>query len=195
MIELRDLCLHFGDKAVLQGFTLSLPETGILALSGPSGCGKTTLARVLAGLESPESGEIRGLSGNVALLFQEDRLLPWWSAAQNIAAVSSDQAARQFLAAVGLADEADALPSELSGGMRRRVALARALAFESSLLILDEPFNGIDEAAKQALYPLIHEAAQNKPVLLITHRQDEREALADRTVFLDGTPLTILRTE
>lgn len=193
MIELRDIHLSYGEKCVLDGFSLALPELGIVCLSGPSGCGKTTLARVLAGLERPQHGEIYGLPpGKTALMFQEDRLLPWLSAARNVAAVCSDDAARAILARVGMAAEADALPAQLSGGMRRRVALARALAFPSRLLILDEPFTGLDDDARQALYPLLHDAAAEKPVLLITHRADEIAALADQTLYLSGPPLKIV---
>lgn len=193
MIELRHLHLSFGEKCVLDGFSFTLPESGVVCLSGPSGCGKTTLARVLAGLETPQRGEIRGLApGETALMFQEDRLLPWLSAARNVAAVCSDDAARAMLARVGLAGEADAMPHQLSGGMRRRVALARALAFPSRLLILDEPFTGLDDEARQALYPLVRDAAAQKPVLLITHRADELAALADQTLYLSGPPLKIV---
>ncbi len=193
MIELRSVSLSYGEKSVLSDFSLTLPETGILCLSGPSGCGKTTLTRVLAFLETPDTGEVAGLApGETAVLFQEDRLLPWLSAADNLKAACPGADALAWLSAVGLADEANTKPAALSGGMRRRAALARALAYESRLLILDEPFNGVDEAAKRSLYPLIRQAAADKPVLLITHHQPEIDALADRIVRLDGPPLRIL---
>lgn len=193
MIELHEVTISYGEKTVLRDFSLALPESGIVCLSGPSGCGKTTLARVLAGLEIPEHGQITGLRpGEAALLFQEDRLLPWLSAARNVAAVCSADAAREWLRAVGLDAEADAIPASLSGGMRRRVALARALAYNSRLLLLDEPFTGIDADTKRALYPLIEHAAQSKPVVLITHHKDELEALGGRILRLSGPPLQIL---
>ncbi len=193
MIRLDDVSVRFGEKRVLERFSLALPESGILGLSGPSGCGKTTLARVLAGLIRPDSGDISGIApGDAAMLFQEDRLLPWLSALGNVAAVCDRECAREFLVAVGLESEADARPDALSGGMRRRVALARALAYPSRLLILDEPFTGIDGALRERLYPLIRAAAEKKPVVLITHSPDELAALSDRTLFLDGPPLCIL---
>ncbi len=196
MIELRDVTLHFGEKRVLDRFSLTLPETGVVCLSGPSGCGKTTLARILAHLETPECGTIEGLqAGETAMLFQEDRLLPWLSVMDNLTAVCPRETAAKLLNSVGLASEADAKPSDLSGGMRRRVALARALALDSRVLILDEPFNGVDEATKSALYPLIRKHAKSKLVLLITHHSEEIEALADRVLRLDGPPLRILADE
>ncbi len=126
------------------------------------------------------------------MLFQEDRLLPWLSAARNVSAVCPMAEALRQLEAVGLAAAADAMPDELSGGMRRRVALARALAYPARLLILDEPFNGVDAATKQTLYPLIRAQAKSRPVLLITHHADEIAALANRVITLSGPPLTIV---
>ncbi len=193
MIALHNISLSFGEKSVLSGFSLSLPDTGVVCLSGPSGCGKTTIARILSFLQKPDSGSVDGICpGEAAVLFQEDRLLPWLSALGNLTAVCDDHTARRLLKAMGLSKEADAMPAELSGGMRRRIALARALAYDSRLLILDEPFNGIDEAAKTSLYPLIRQAAKNKPVLLITHHAGEIEALSDDVIELDGPPLRIL---
>ena len=193
MIRLDDVSVRFGEKRVLEHFSLVLPRTGVLGLSGPSGCGKTTLARVLAGLVRPDSGSISGIApGEAALLFQEDRLLPWLTALDNVAAVCDKACAQEFLAAVGLESEADTRPDALSGGMRRRVALARALAYPSRLLILDEPFTGVDAPLRERLYPLIRAAAAEKPVVLITHHPDELAALSEHTLTLGGPPLRIL---
>ena len=193
MIRLDDVSVRFGEKRVLEHFSLALPHAGVLGLSGPSGCGKTTLARVLAGLVPPDSGNISGIApGEAALLFQEDRLLPWLTALGNVAAVCDKSRARKWLSAVGLEPEADTRPESLSGGMRRRVALARALAYPSRLLILDEPFTGVDAPLRGRLYPLIRAAAEEKPVVLISHHPDELAALADRTLTLGGPPLQIL---
>ena len=193
MIRLDGVSLRFGEKRVLDHFSLVLPCSGILGLSGPSGCGKTTLARVLAGLISPDSGNVSGIApGEAALLFQEDRLLPWLTAIGNVAAVCDKATAREFLAAVGLEAEADTRPDALSGGMRRRVSLARSLVYPSRLLILDEPFTGVDAPLRERLYPLIRAAAEEKPVVLITHHLDELAALADSALTLDGPPLRIL---
>ena len=130
MIKGKDLTVCYGEKKVLDGFSFAWPEEGITALSGPSGCGKTTLLRLLAGLQRPERGEAV-LPGRATLLFQEDRLLPWRTAEQHIADVLPRERrgeAVDWLALAELEEERDAYPAALSGGMRRRLALARALA-------------------------------------------------------------------
>lgn len=196
MIELREITVRFGDKLVLDRFSLQLPERGVLCLSGASGCGKTTLTRVLSFLQKPESGEVLGLkSGESAVLFQEDRILPWYSVRRNLEAVVPPEEALRWLERVELASEADSMPEALSGGMLRRVAFARALAFPGKLLILDEPFKGMDLALKERLYPLVREQAALRPILLITHEADEMQALADRVLRLDGPPLRIIEDE
>lgn len=192
MIELDRITVRFGEKCVLQDFSLQLPERGVLCLSGPSGCGKTTLARVLCFLQKPDSGAVRGLEpGQTAMLFQEDRLIPWLSVQKNLELVMPSDRAREMLQAVELTQEAKALPGTLSGGMRRRVALARALGYEARLLILDEPFKGLDAALKERLYPRIRAAAAQRSVLLISHEAEEIRALADAVLRLSGPPLCI----
>ena len=194
MIELRRATVRYGDKTVLEDFSFSLPDSGVTCLLGPSGCGKTTLARVLAGLTVPESGTLTGVSpGQTAFVFQEDRLLPWLTARENVAAVlpkARRGEADRFLAAFELSEATDLRPGELSGGMQRRVALARGFAYGGSLLILDEPFKGLDQDLVRRLYPLVRQAAATKPVLLITHQPQEAEALGT-VLRLSGPPLHI----
>ena len=193
MLQLRGLSVRFGDKSVLDRLSLTLPEQGILCLSGPSGCGKTTLLRVICGLETPEAGEVLG-AGRCGVVFQEDRLLPWLSVLKNVTVPTrvSPETAQKYLAAVGLLSEKDSLPGSLSGGMRRRVAIARALAAPSDVLLLDEPFQGLDSAVRGGIYPLIREAAAEKPVVLVTHHLEEAQALGARVVALGGPPLEVL---
>ncbi len=196
MIELRDLCVAFGEKQVLDHFSLTLPERGVISLSGPSGCGKTTLARVLCFLQKPDSGGIYGLQpGQTSVMFQEDRLFPWRTVRQNLELVTSPRDAGEWLERMELQQEADVLPETLSGGMRRRVSLARALAFDGKLLILDEPFKGMDDALKQRLYPHVRAQAERRAVLLITHEAEEAQALAQRRLHLQGPPLCICQDE
>ena len=148
MIGLRDITVRFGDKLVLDRFSLDIPAQGLTALSGPSGCGKTTLLRVMAGLTAPGGGAVSGIDpGRTAFLFQEDRLLPWRTASQHIADVlprpRRGEAAR-WLAFAELEGEGGAYPAALSGGMARRLALARCAALGGELLLLDEPIAGVD---------------------------------------------------
>ena len=190
MLQCQNLTLSYADKAVLQDFSLSLPLTGVTALRGPSGCGKTTLLRVIAGLERPQSGKILGISPQEAgFLFQENRLFPWRTVQQHLTDVMprpDSVKARELLTLVELEGEEALYPAQLSGGMGRRLALARALALESKLLLLDEPFSGVDpDRAERILARL---KAFGVPVVLVSH-EERVVAMADRVVKLDGIPL------
>ena len=149
-LSLNRITKTFGENVVLRDFSAVVPLEGVTVLRGPSGVGKTTLFRLLLGLEQPDSGEIRGMQGRKpAVVFQEDRLIPWASALENVSFVSNEQTAEECLRMLGLGDSLHLLPRELSGGMQRRVALARALAFHGDILFLDEPFTGLDEENKR----------------------------------------------
>ncbi|HIU36029.1 MAG TPA: ABC transporter ATP-binding protein [Candidatus Fimenecus excrementigallinarum] len=187
-VTFQDVTVRYGEKTVLENFSRTLDFSGVTALLGASGVGKTTFLRVLCGLERPASGRVVGFPARYTCLFQEDRLLPWLSARQNVAIVSGAQKARETLEKVGLGAELDAKPAALSGGMRRRVALARALAHDSAFLLLDEPFRGLDKACRDALLPLLAQEAQRRPVLLVTHDPAEAEQLRAKTWTLHGSP-------
>lgn len=193
MIELSHLSFSYGERMVLSDFSLTLPDSGITALQGPSGCGKTTLLRLLAGLERPQSGTISGVvPGTGAILFQENRLLPWRTVGQHITDVLSkgrQGEAERWLELVELAGEADTLPAALSGGMGRRLALARCLALGGSLYLLDEPFAGVDPDRARRILGRIR--ALGTPVVLTSHQAPVLE-LADRVIALDGPPLRLL---
>ncbi|MCL2817442.1 MAG: ATP-binding cassette domain-containing protein [Clostridiales bacterium] len=196
---LNNLYKSFAEKAVLADFSLTLPDAGVICFFGPSGCGKSTLFNVIAGLVPLDGGTIRGLRGKkLAAVFQQPRLMPWLSAAGNIAAVCGDnkaarQEARFWLAQMDLENEADSLPGELSDGMKQRVSLARALAYGGDLLLLDEPFTGLDQKLKERIWPLIAERFEGKLILVITHHQEEAQSLADEIYHLSGPPLTLCR--
>ena len=193
MISVHSLSLSFGDKVVLDRFSLTLPHVPLLGITGPSGCGKTTLLRVLAGLEQPQSGSVSGISPQrTAFLFQENRLLPWRTAGQNITDVlprSRRDELSRWLTFAELEGEENTYPADLSGGMARRLALARCAALDSDLLLLDEPFAGVDPARYERLILRLRELG--KPILLISH---EKEVLAacDTVLTFDGTPLTLV---
>ena len=164
MIETRDLTVTYDGRAVLRAVDLTVPDGGHIALMGPSGCGKTTLLRVLAGLRAPDGGSVRVSPGRIACVFQEPRLLPWRTAAENVNAVLSDRAqtmpqALAWLERLELSDARDQYPAALSGGMQQRVAIARALAYDAPMLLLDEPFRGLDAARAKTLVLATHDAA------------------------------------
>lgn len=182
----------FEEKQVLQDFTLALPEGDSVALMGPSGSGKTTMMRLMAGLEAPDAGQVEGFVGRrIAYQFQEDRLLPWYTVRKNLSLFAKGDV-DPWLEGVGLLAEADKLPAQLSGGMRRRVALARALAYDGEVLMLDEPLKEMDEALRARMLRLIAEAAVGKQLILITHQRSEAEALCGRIVTVSGMPAEIV---
>ncbi len=193
MIELNGVSLAFGEKQVLDRFSLQIPGEGITALRGPSGCGKTTLLRLLAGLESPQAGQISGIAPReTALLFQEDRLLPWRTVEQHIADVLPRERrgeAGRWLELVELSGEKGNFPAALSGGMGRRLALARCLALGGPLFLLDEPFSGVDPARAERIMRRLR--SLEMPILLVSH-EERLSALAHRVIELDGPPLRVI---
>lgn len=189
VILCRDLTVSFGERSVLDRFSLEISDTGVTALSGPSGCGKTTLLRVLAGLEKPQSGTADVSPRQTAILFQDDRLLPWRTVEQHLTDVLSRERWGEIPALLALAElegEEHSYPAALSGGMGRRLALARCLALEARLYLLDEPFAGVD--LPRALRILDRLRALPAPVLLVSH-EPAVLARADTVVKLDGPPL------
>ncbi len=187
MIELKNISKSYGEKAVFSNFSLSIPKNKTTCLLGVSGKGKTTLLRLIAGLEKPDSGEITGTNGEkLSVMFQDDRLIPFLNVLKNITFTGAEQKnAERLLTAVNLGDELNSSVDSLSGGMKRRVALARALAFpDYSLILLDEPFSGQDEATRKALTELLKTELKGKTALIITHYKDSAELLADNIITL-----------
>ena len=197
--------------AVLDKIQLEIEEGEFFTVLGPSGCGKSTLLRLLAGLDRGFSGEIRingvpvnGPSRNVGILFQESRLLPWLTVKQNIGyalAQSIGKSLRQkriesVLELVGLDHAANLLPKELSGGMGRRAALARAVVNVPGVLLLDEPFSALDPLLKQELQLAVSDVADQEDltVLLVTHDVDEAVFMSDRVAVLSGSPGHVVRS-
>ena len=190
MLILQNLCKSYGGVPVLQNFSYTFPEEGVVYLAGPSGCGKTTLLRCVAGLEKPESGQVRGVPERVAYCFQEDRLLPWKTAQGNLEAVLGKKRrgeAALWLQKAGLAGAEHKYPDELSGGMRSRVSFARALAYRAPLLLLDEPFHALDGDTRRQMERLLEEETAGCLVLLVTHHPVPEGA---RVIRLESGPLS-----
>ena len=176
MIELKQLTVRFGEKVIFHDFNLTLPDHGIVTVMGESGIGKTTLLRVLSHTLRPQKGVIAGLEGRrVSVAYQEPRLLEWKSALDNVALVSDRETARRLLCALSM-QEAMAQPaSELSGGQKQRVSLARAFAFGNDVVLLDEPFAGLDEENKRSAAELIRTA---RLAVVVTHDPSDLELLS-----------------
>ena len=194
-IQLRSIKKDFGEHTLFDGIDLDIEQNAITALTGPSGCGKTTLLRMICGLDKDYSGQIIGVPKTVSFLFQEDRLLPWYNVRQNIAFVLKDvlsqaeidKAVTQIITAVKLEGHEDKKPSELSGGMQRRVAMARAFCYPSSLLIMDEPFKGFDRKLNEELQNLFVTLHQKQPrtVIIVAHETEFIEKLGCRTIDME----------
>lgn len=219
-VSFHELGRSFGSGAgthtVLRDVSFDVRGGEIVALLGPSGCGKSTLLRAVAGLDAPSTGAVSidgttvsGIDARCAVAFQEPRLLPWRTIAGNVAigvpsdadATRSRRAVEQLLKLVGLSDFAGHRPREVSGGMAQRASLARALARNPGVLLLDEPFGALDALTRITMQDLLLDvhAAEPATVLLVTHDVDEALQLADRIILLgpDGTDRpgsTIVRT-
>jgi ABC-type nitrate/sulfonate/bicarbonate transport system ATPase subunit len=195
------------DRVVaIQNLNLEIRDGEFMTVIGPSGCGKTTLLRIVAGLETADSGQIlvdgkpvTGPGPERAMVFQSFALLPWASVLDNVTFGAEmrgipkdvrDRRARELIKLVGLGGFEHRLPKQLSGGMQQRVGLARALAVDPSILLMDEPFGSLDEQTRRLLQEqLIHIwEADRKTVLFITHSMEEAVLLADRLVLLSPRP-------
>lgn len=189
LVRLEHASLSFQGGPVLTDLNFVIREQERVAVMGPSGCGKTTLLRLVAGLLKPTSGTVTRQTERIAVQFQEARLLPTRTSVQNVNAVLSDRArtlseAYTWLERVGLGEAGDLYPDELSGGMAQRVALARALAYGGDLLLLDEPFRGLDDKRKQEIMDTVLTYTPNTAICLVTHDRTEVEYLGARVIEL-----------
>lgn len=208
LISFNKVCLDFGGRRVINDLDLALDKGSFTCVVGPSGCGKTTLLRLLTGLVKPTSGEVvragqkvTGPSRDVAIVFQDygKALLPWRTVAGNVSLAleamkvpreARPERIRELLAKVGLANHVDKYPSQLSGGMQQRLQIARCLAQEPAVLLMDEPFGALDAMTRQSLQD---EAAKlveefGTTVLFITHDLEEAIYLGDRVIALRANP-------
>lgn len=186
-MELRNISKSYHGRPVLQNVSFTI-EPGVTALWAPSGAGKTTLLRILLGLERPDSGELLGTGVRWSAVFQEDRLLDGLDAMGNLRfALGSgwdEASARRLLAELRLSDAEDRPVREWSGGMKRRLALARALLADAEAIALDEPFAGLDAENRRHGAECIARRAETTPVLLVAHDRADLEALNARIIEL-----------
>jgi NitT/TauT family transport system ATP-binding protein len=207
IVEVRGITKYYpGGVHALESINLGFPRGKMTTLLGPSGCGKTTLLKIIAGLLEPTEGEIL-INGRVvtgpgperAFVFQDFALLPWASVTRNVAfglelsgvaKAKREETARHYIEKVGLSGFENSYPHELSGGMRQRVGLARALAVDADVLLMDEPFSAVDEQTRrqfqEELLRLLED--ENKSVIFVTHSIEEAVYVSDQIVLLSPRP-------
>ena len=212
LIDIRDVRHAYATPAgplpVLDGLNIAIPEGSFCAVVGPSGCGKSTLTRLIAGLMRPDEGEVwlhgervKSPRSTVGMAFQNPVLLEWRTILDNVILpleivaprmprAKREERARELLSLVGLEGFEDKRPSELSGGMRQRASLCRAIVHKPEILIMDEPFGALDAFTREDLWQLMHRLRAEEPftALLITHDLRESVYLADQVVVLSGRP-------
>jgi NitT/TauT family transport system ATP-binding protein len=212
IVKVSEVSLRYpnGTEA-LNGVSLDVPKGELVTLLGPSGCGKTSLLKIIAGLLQPSSGEIR-INDRVshapgpdrALVFQDFALMPWATVLRNVAfglelrglsRASRQAEAKRYIAEVGLAGSEYKYPHELSGGMRQRAGLARALAVNAEVLMMDEPFSAVDEQMRRKLQEDLLDLLrrERKTVIFVTHSIEEAVYLSDRIVLLSRNPGRVMR--
>lgn len=193
-LRLEHVTLIRRGLTLVEDLSVTIRSGQTLAVTGASGVGKTTLLRAISGLSDTDAGVISRPAGRLSQVFQEPRLMPWYSAHRNISLVvggpTPDLLAVQWLERVGLASAGHLPPSRLSGGMRQRVAIARALATDPSLLLVDEPFSALDRPLANALRTDVVAllADQDVVTVWVTHDPDEVEEVSDLHLHLDGPP-------
>ena len=172
MIKLENISVSFGEKKVLDNFSFSFPDSGVVLITGASGSGKTTLAKLILGTLNADSGKVETNGYKFSVVFQEDRLIPTLTAFENVELISNKDEALTRLKEVKLEDSESKYPQELSGGMKRRVAIARALAYGGDVLLLDEAFAGIDDLLSVVIIGKICEEYKDKLIIAISHRPE-----------------------
>ena len=191
MIQIENLTKQYNTQLVLNEFSLLVRDGEKVAIMGESGRGKTTLLRIIAGLERYDAGQISGFDKkDVAYVFQEPRLFDSLSVIKNLIVVSqqpsrvAEKKAMELLTLVGLEKDKAKYPGELSGGMKQRLALARAFMVDRPILLLDEPFSALDQETRNDMIEFVKARTKNKTVILVTHDSDDAHALCERVEYL-----------
>lgn len=184
-IYAENISKSFGEKAVLHNVTAKIRPCDFTAVRGVSGAGKTTFLMILSGLMKPDKGKV-SMTGGVSFLFQEDRLLPWLTVRENILFVNSCADTEKLLEMMELDGTDDMYPDELSGGMKRRLAIARTLAGKGDVVFLDEPFTGLDEELRKDVANRVFSHLKGRAVAFITHDSEEAKEFATKEIFIDA---------
>ncbi|ARK25347.1 hypothetical protein SporoP37_12235 [Sporosarcina sp. P37] len=190
LVEFHGVSKSYGGQPVLENLSFTLRQGEVVVFLGPSGCGKTTVLNIATGVTSATAGKVDMNTRRLGYVFQEPRLLPWKTALANIRfgmAEPSDEMAQSFLKKVGLTHAGNSFPRQLSGGMKQRVSIARALAANPELILMDEPFSALDPQIKRGLQNDVIRIIEDfrTGVLYVTHDYWEAVTMADRIILLD----------
>lgn len=196
-LKVVNISKSYGDLKVLDGVSFEVKDGEILCIVGESGCGKTTLLKIIAGIEKADDGNISLKNGRIGFVFQDVRLLPWKTVLGNVEfvleSVGMDKSrAVKVVKLVGLEGFEDYYPKQLSGGMQQRVGIARAIAIDPDILLMDEPFANLDALTKERMQSELLKIIQDKTVIFVTHDIDEAVYLADRVVVLSQRPAKVV---
>ena len=201
-IKLINIEKNFGNKKIYDKFSLIFEEGKINCILGKSGCGKSTLLNIIANLEDINSGEIIGVPEKIAYVFQEDRLIEWNSIYTNMELPllkfytkdEREEKIKNILREVELEDYINSYPKELSGGMRQRANIARALLYNGELLLMDEPFKSLDKSSKENIINIFkkNHLEKNNTVIMVTHDINEALSLGDNIFILGGSPVSLM---
>lgn len=184
MIILKNISFSYGQNNIFTDFSLTVKNGERICITGNSGLGKTTLLRLIMGLENPNVGTVDTENAKISAVFQEDRLLPFKTVAENLLLFADYEKVKEGLSMLGISETEKLYPSELSGGMARRVSIARALARKADIYILDEPFSGLDTLNKQKAADFINFKTKGKILVAVSHSSEDAEMLNAKTVDL-----------
>ena len=190
MIQIENLKVRYGEQTVLEGLNATFNDNTFYGITGTSGIGKTTLLGAIAGLVEHE-GKITLSSKKIGYIFQEPRLFPWMTALENVTCICDDKEKAKYFLDVLLPDAHDKYPDEMSGGMKQRVSIARALSYDCDILLLDEPFKGLDEQTKASTINTVLEHLKGKIAIMVSH-SDEELSLCNVVYRIDSSPATHL---
>lgn len=198
MLIVKEVEKSFDDLLVLNNINFEVKDGEIVALIGPSGCGKSTLLNVISGLVQPDKGLVAGADNSFACVFQDDRLLPWCNVWENISLVNDKEDSyriQELVEAVGLSGFERYYPSQLSGGMKKRCGIARAFYHSSEMLLMDEPFQGLDYCLRREMLDMLLKVwkLHKQSVLFITHEIEEALTVASKILVLSNRPSEIVK--